>query len=316
MKRLIFLLLISFIALGAYASSHNNDSTVHIIANWQSGDKALYEYRSQEMTIKGNDTLFTEPIYVERFSFEIVSASTEEYTIKYTLLDCKRITSNNGVEKEIDMLLWGLPKGTTAIFHTNGIGKLKEVINWNIPKSGNKNVPKQVVILNDNNLGNGLTVINEDPIEVNEDPLEKIPHIIELFNYYGVTLEKDSTYSWKDKTLSKWNDELIDVHCEIYAFQDIEEKELIHIVNNNKPDSKQLTENHRAHFSNLDINPMLLAQLPNLSTEYNRHITFHHPSGWIVEFLNERCTTMGKDTTLSIKEIRVLFDDETSFYQK
>lgn len=315
MKRLIFLLLISSVGLKACSSSHNSDSTVHFVAYWQLGDKALYEYRNQDMAIISNDTIYTEPTYIERFSLEIITATTDEYAIKYTLQDCKQVVSNNGVEEEIDAL-WGLPKGTTAIFHTNGTGELKEIVNWNIPKSEKKNLPRETVLININSPGNGLTVINEEPIEVNENPSSKISHVIELFNYYGIALKRDSIYSWEDKMPSNWNDELIDAKCEICAFQDKEDKDIIYIVNINKPDSKQLIKNHRAHFSQLDINPMLLKQLSNLSVEENRYMCFHQPSGWVVGFSYEKRSTVDRDITLSIKEISVLFDDETDFYQK
>jgi len=315
MKRRFFLLSFLFISILTSAQINLNDSTINIVAHWEVGDKAVYEYRRQDMDIIGNDTLPSkEPTYIEQFSFEVIGSTLEEYTIKYTLLDYKHVALNDGVEKEVNMLWGPLPKGTTAIIRTNELGEFIEIGNWNIPKNENENVAKQIIVLKSEDSGNGLTVINDDPIEIEEDPLSKMSHITDLFDYYGSVLYKDSIHSWVDKMPSNWNDEFIDVDCAIYAFEDIDDKEIIHIIHSSIPDSEQLVEDYRAQYSQLDINPMFLDQLSTLSAEMTTHFMYHNASGWIGRYSNERKTTMVQKTTLSIWDIHILFEDETDFY--
>lgn len=297
MKRRFFLLSFLFISILTSAQVNLEDSKVSIVAYWDVGDEMVYEYRKQDMDIIGNDTLPSkEPTHIEQFSLEVIDSTTEGYTIKYTLLDYKHVILNNGVEKEVDMPWQSLSKGTTATIRTNKLGELIEVGHWDIPRNENEdNIAKEVV---------------------GDDPFSKISHVADLFNYYGTVVYKDSIRSWYDKMPSDWNDEFIDVDCAVSAFDETDDKEFIRIVHVLKPDSEQLTENHKAHFSQLDVNPVFLEQLSTLSAQIVTQFTLHDPSGWIVEYLSERKTTMAKKTTLSIWEIRILFEDETDFYQK
>ena len=297
MKRRFFLLSFLFISILTSAQVNLEDSKVSIVAYWDVGDEMVYEYRRQDMDIIGNDTLPSkEPTHIEQFSLEVIDSTTEGYTIKYTLLDYKHVILNNGVEKEVDMPWQSFSKGTTATIRTNKLGELIEVGHWDIPRNENEdNIAKEVV---------------------GDDPFSKISHVADLFNYYGTVVYKDSIRSWYDKMPSDWNDEFIDVDCAVSAFDETDDKEFIRIVHVLKPDSEQLTENHKAHFSQLDVNPVFLEQLSTLSAQIVTQFTLHDPSGWIVEYLSERKTTMAKKTTLSIWEIRILFEDETDFYQK
>ncbi|NDV80414.1 hypothetical protein [Bacteroides sp. 51] len=314
MKRFIILLLVPFICLKLSSQEHS-DNSIDIIAYWNIGDKATYEYSDYGMKIVENDTIYSPEIYKEWFSLEVIDSTATGYDIRYRLLDYKHLISNNN--KEVELFWSSLPKGTTAIFHTNEFGALENVVSWEIPEDKTnkdevfKDPDTQQEIVVVRVPGKEPTILGEEPIESEEGFLSKIPHVTQLFYYHGNTFQKDSAYYLKDKVPSAWNDELIDVQCQILVIDDQEEKELIHILNDNVLDSDQLFENYKSHFSQFTKDTTMFddPERNYMFSEENFYVTLHWPSGWNVSTFHKTQTTQGKKTVINIKEINVLFDE-------
>jgi len=287
MKKILITITI-LLSTSLYGQIDLSDSTVQVVAYWETGEKQTYDISFTKYTlqeIEGDsyyDTTITDIIKHE-VDITIMESTESSYTIEWLYKNFEVESQNDMTEK-----IMSLPEGMSILIKTNELGGIKEVINWEKMRDHIQNATETLKDTPDSEQIIAVVMSlysSKELIEANS-----IKDILQFYTFHGGKYILGEVLTGQSQVSNSYGDIPFDSDLSVNLYDIDGENDTSMMTMYETVDSDQLTDATFNYLKEWELigDEVTREEFPAMTNEISTASSIHGESGWIIYSREEK----------------------------